>query len=117
MRIEDNNLYMLSIGKRKHSWSIVKTTGPQPKSRFQHSMHFLRESNMMIMVGGRLIGEKTASLDAEFIQDTHVLNVKTLEWSILQFTGPKIPAMYNFSSCLSDDKDLYIFGGCEEPLN
>ena len=27
IKIKDNNLYMLSIGNKKHSWSVIKTTG------------------------------------------------------------------------------------------
>ena len=81
-------------------------------------MHFLRSSNLLILVGGRRCGSITGTdLNAEFIKETHILNVKTLEWSILQFAGTPLAGMYNFASCLTDDDDLYIFGGTEEPLH
>ena len=56
-RVLDNNLYMLSFGGKHHTWSIVETTGPQPEARYQHSMHFLRQSNMLILIGGRRLIE------------------------------------------------------------
>ena len=80
-------------------------------------MHFLRSSNLLILVGGRRNGVKTGTdMNAEFIKETHILNMKTLEWSILQFTGAALAGMYNFASCLTDEDDLYIFGGTEEPF-
>ena len=54
-------------------------------------------------------------LSADFIRETLILNVHTLEWSTLSLPG--FPGMYNFSSCVTDEGDLYIFGGTEEPLN
>ena len=81
-------------------------------------MHFLRSSNLLVLVGGRRLGDRAGTdLEAEFIRETHVLNVHTLEWSILQFTGTPLSGIYNFSSCMTDDGDLYIFGGTEEPLH
>ena len=82
-------------------------------------MHFLRSSNLIIIVGGRRLGvvQNADSSDGEFIRDTHILNMHTLEWSILEFVGAPIHGLYNFSSCLSDNDDLYIFGGTEEPCN
>lgn len=50
-------------------------------------------------------------MDAEFIKDTHVLDIRTLEWSIITFKGVDLGGIYNFASCLTDDGDLYIFGG------
>ena len=81
-------------------------------------MHFLRSSNLLILVGGRRNGVRTGTdMNAEFIKETHILNVKTLEWSILKFAGTPLAGIYNFASCLKDDDDLYIFGGTEEPLH
>ena len=59
-------------------------------------MHFLRSSNKLILVGGRRLGDKAGTdMDAEFIRDTHILNVHTLEWSILKFTGSPLTGIYN----------------------
>ena len=79
-------------------------------------MHFLQNSNSVVLVGGRLLGQKISTdTSAEFIRETHVLNVHTLDWCSLTLSG--LPSMYNFASCLTDEGDLYIFGGTEEPLN
>ena len=81
-------------------------------------MHFLRSSNLLVLVGGRRLGDRAGTdMDAEFIRETHILNMQSLEWSILKFTGSPLPGIYNFASCLTDDGDLYIFGGTEEPLH
>ena len=117
-KVRDANLYRLTIGNRKHTWSVVETTGPQPEARYQHAMHFLRASNILILVGGRRLGIKeTSDMDAEFIRETHVLNMHTLEWSILAYVGAPLEGMYNFSSCMTEQGDLYIFGGTMEPLH
>ena len=33
-RFKDNRLYMLSIGQKRHSWSILKTHGRSPEARY-----------------------------------------------------------------------------------
>ena len=107
---------MLSIGHRRHTWSIVDTNGRKPEARYQHAMHFLRNCNSILVIGGRKLGEKTSTdPSAEFIRETHVLNMHTLDWYSL--TIPGLPSMYNFASCLVEDNDLYLFGGTEAPLN
>ena len=75
-------------------------------------MHFLRHSNSILVIGGRKLGDRISTDPSdEFIRETHVLNVHTLNWSSLVMPG--LPSMYNFASCLTDDGDLYIFGGTE----
>ena len=56
-------------------------------------------------------------MSAEFIRDTYLLNMRTLEWSILKYSNYQLGAIYNFSSCLTDNGDLYIYGGTMEPLH
>lgn len=87
MKLKDNNLYRLSIGDKNHTWSIVETSGPQPEARYQHSMHFIKASNLIILVGGRRLQDMSFSTDhdAEFIKDTHILDMRSLEWSIIKF--------------------------------
>lgn len=121
MKTRDNNLYRLTIGDQNHVWSVVETTGPQPEARYQHAMHFLRHSNLIILVGGRRLQDMAQNCsndhDAEFIRDTHVLNMRTLEWSIIEFYHMPLGGIYNFSSCLTDNGDLYIFGGTKDPMH
>mmetsp|Transcript_37236 Transcript_37236/g.48991 ORF Transcript_37236/g.48991 Transcript_37236/m.48991 type:complete len:109 (+) Transcript_37236:2353-2679(+) len=82
-------------------------------------MHFLRSSNLIIVVGGRRLQDLTFNNDhdAEFIRDTHILDMRTLEWKIVVFQGAQLGGIYNFSSCLTDDGDLYIFGGTKDPMH
>lgn len=42
---------------------------------------------MIIIIGGRRLQDSDLGRDmeAEFIKDTHVLNMRTLEWSIIKF--------------------------------
>lgn len=78
-------------------------------------MHFLRQSNSILLIGGRKLGERVSTdPSAEFIKDTHVLDLHTLDWS--RITVPGLPSLYNFASCLKDECDLYIFGGVEAPV-
>jgi len=81
-------------------------------------MHFLKNSNMIVLIGGRRLGETgRTEMDAEFIRDTHMLNMRTLEWSIMRCKGHQMGGIYNFASCLTEDGDLYIFGGTQDPLH
>ena len=75
-------------------------------------MHFLRHSNLIILLGGRRLGDApNQDISAEFIKETHVLNMRTLEWAILKYTGPQLPGIYNFTSCQTANEDIYVFGG------
>ena len=79
-------------------------------------MYFIRLSNIVVVVGGRKIGNtKNSDGHDNFFSDTYLLNAETLEWSILEFTGPPLIGIYNFASCLTDEGGLYIFGGTEDP--
>ena len=82
-------------------------------------MHFLRSSNLIVLVGGRRLQDTAFSNDhdAEFIQDTHVLNMRTVEWSLVVFQNFKLGGIYNFSSCLTDEGDLFIFRGTKNPMH
>ena len=82
-------------------------------------MHFLRHSNIIILIGGRRLQDLTVSNDhdAEFIRDTHVLNMRTLEWSVIEFYHMNLGGIYNFSSCLTESGDLFIFGGTKDPMH
>lgn len=72
---------------------------------------------MIVLVGGRRLGDTGINdINAEFIRETHVLSMRTLEWSCLKFTGSPLAGIYNFASCVSNDGDLYIYGGTTEPL-
>ena len=114
-KISDNKLYKLSIGSEVHSWSQVQTNGSQPQARYQHAMHYLRSTNMLLVIGGRRLGEAPVKdMDAEFISEVHALNMQSLDWSIIAFAGPSLGGIYNFASCLHEE-DLYIFGGTSQP--
>ena len=66
--IEDTNLYCLSIGSRVHTWEKLKTRGPTPLARYQHSMHFIRHANLMLILGGRALrGRQSLSMTSDYI--------------------------------------------------
>lgn len=84
-------------------------------ARYKHAMYFLRSANMIMIIGGRRLGDlKGSDINAEFIKETNVLNMLTLEWSTISFTGYQINGIYNFSSC-QHEEDIYIFGGTVDP--
>jgi hypothetical protein len=70
---------------------------------------------MIIIIGGRRLGDlKGSDINAEFIKETKVLDMQTLDWSTISFSGFKIDGIYNFASCQHED-DIYIFGGTVAP--
>ena len=82
-------------------------------------MHFLQSSNLIVIVGGRKLSDPAHATDmnAEFIRETHVLDMRTLEWSVITFGGMDLGGIYNFASCLTDDGDLFLFGGTKDPVH
>ena len=78
-------------------------------------MHFLRSANTIVLIGGRRLGEqKSSDINAGFIKDTHVLNMRTLDWSVIKFSGFDLTGIYNFASCIHEGS-IYIFGGTVDP--
>ena len=113
---EDPTLYRLSIGSTVHKWEKPATTGPQPVARYQHSMHFLREPNLLLIVGGRsLRGEESMKRNSDYINDTSVLDMLTMEWSIIKLHGYPLKGAYGFASCCNKNDEVFIFGGSIEP--
>lgn len=100
--VEDTNLYCLSIGSSVHTWEKLTTSGPSPIARYQHSMHFIRQSNIMLVLGGRALrGRQSLQLASDYIQDTSVLNLLTMEWSLIEIRGYSLTGVYGFSSCIN----------------
>jgi len=52
-------------------------------------------------------------MSSDFILDTHVLQLDTLEWCQVLWRGPRLPGVYNFAAGKDGDK-IYIFGGTLE---
>ena len=51
--LRDNNLYLLTIGERKHKWEIVETSGMQPEACYKNRMHFLESAQTLVLIGGK----------------------------------------------------------------
>ena len=39
----------------------------------------------------------------------------TMEWSLIEMRGYPMTGVYGFSSCVTQNDDIYIFGGTLEP--
>lgn len=65
---------------------MIPTQGRGPEARYQHSMHFLRSSNALVVIGGRTIKEvdifkkPEIGLAADFARNCYFLNVEFLNW-------------------------------------
>ena len=65
-------------------------------------MHFIRQSNLMLILGGRALrGRKSIQLTSDYIQETSVLNLFTMEWSVIEMRGYSLTGFYGFSSCVT----------------
>ena len=52
---------------------------------------------------------------SDFVTDTSVLNMLTMEWSTIPLAGYPLKGIYGFASCPPANDELYIFGGNVEP--
>ncbi len=70
-------MFLLSVEKDKlQKWSKAKTKGKIPAPRYMHSMDYFKESNVIIIYGGRNDNLKNNNI----LGDMHVLYMDSLTW-------------------------------------
>ena len=84
--------------------------GKKPLGRYMHSLNHYRDSNVLIVYGGR-----NDSLNNIVLDDMHVLYLDSLTWCEVTYCGTKPRPRVNFNTFIQGSK-LYILGGQSEGL-
>ncbi|CAL1285269.1 unnamed protein product [Larinioides sclopetarius] len=85
------------------TWKLLETTGKMPERLASHCAVVV--DNHMVAFGGTGIpfGETSSN-------STHICNLDTLEWTLLETTGDKPVEQYG-QAMLVHDKKMYVVGG------
>lgn len=103
-----NHLWVLNVGARPLSWSILNTQGTPPSPRFLHSMVHNDKLNVLVIFGGRIDVANTTSYTC--FNDVHILNLESLLWIRISVLG-NIPTPRSGHSAATSGTRIYIFGG------
>ncbi|KAK9139174.1 hypothetical protein Scep_008855 [Stephania cephalantha] len=96
-----NDLHILDL--RTKEWSSPSCKGTPPSPRESHSATLVGEDKLVIF-GGSGEGE------ANYLNDLHVLNLRTLEWDSPMVKGD-IPAPRDSHIAVAIDNKLLVYGG------
>ncbi|KAK9136679.1 hypothetical protein Sjap_007273 [Stephania japonica] len=96
-----NDLHILNL--RTKEWSSPNCKGNPPSPRESHSATLVGEDKLVIF-GGSGEGE------ANYLNDLHVLNLRTLEWDSPLVKGD-IPAPRDSHIAVAIDNKLLVYGG------
>eukprot|EP00730_Choanoeca_flexa_P015214 TRINITY_DN6928_c0_g1_i1.p1 TRINITY_DN6928_c0_g1~~TRINITY_DN6928_c0_g1_i1.p1 ORF type:complete len:610 (+),score=153.11 TRINITY_DN6928_c0_g1_i1:65-1894(+) len=83
-------------------WHQIETSGPLPPNRMGHTAVFYENDNALIIYGG--------AKKKRFLRDVHMLNLETMEWSVVEVNGKKGPAL-SYHSCVISKSAMYVWGG------
>lgn len=84
------------------TWSTPHVTGMRPYAKDGHTACLIR--NKMYIFGGFEYNTE------QYSQETHCLNIDTLEWTFLNAEGTP-PSHRDFHTAVPIDNKMYIYGG------
>lgn len=96
-----NDLHVLDLGSRE--WTRPDCRGPPPAARESHTAYVV-DGDKMVVFGGSGEG------GANYLNDVHVLDLKTMEWSSPDVRGTA-PAPRDSHSAVAVGNRLFVFGG------
>ncbi|CAD8151919.1 unnamed protein product [Paramecium pentaurelia] len=102
-----DKLIKIDITTKPINFEQVQTKGLSPIGRCQHSMNYLEQYQIIVIYGG-----KNDDLNVNgFLNDIHLLDMKTLTWINVEIKGSQVAGRCGHSAACIESK-LYIFGGC-----
>lgn len=96
-----NDIHVLDV--RSQEWTQLECQGNPPSSRESHTATLVGGDKLVIF-GGSGEGE------ANYLNDLHVLDLKTMRWSSPEVKG-EMPAPRDSHSAVAIGNRLYIYGG------
>ena len=105
-----NQLYLCRTGQRPIAWSIVKTEGTPPSPRFQHTLSYVRDMRLLVVIGGR--NDTQSGSGYTCFNDVHLLNLVTLLWTPVIVRG-EVPKVRCAHAAAAVGNQVVVFGGVE----
>ena len=70
----NNEIRILKIGMKPCKWIIPETKGSKPEGRYLHSMHYMKQQNVLIIYGGKSKGNK-------ILGDVYAFDLTDFTWA------------------------------------
>lgn len=100
-----NRLTVVAFSEDQLAFTEPAAKGHPPGPRYMHSSHYLRKSNIFVIVGGNTtIGDSLARQ-----LDIYVLELAAFNWITVQ-AGSSLPTFAGHAAAESEDS-IYFFGG------
>nr|GMD46970.1 host cell factor 2-like isoform X1 [Ipomoea batatas] len=97
-----NDLHVLDL--RTLEWTQPECQGIPPLPRESHTATLVGDSRVVVF-GGSGQGE------ANYLNDLHVLDLKTMRWTSPEVRGSYMPAPRDSHSAVALDNKLFVYGG------
>lgn len=104
-----NQLYLCKTGQRPLAWSLLETRGMPPTPRFQHSLSYVRDLNLLVVIGGR--DDTQSGTGYRCFNDVHLLSLVTLMWTPVVVRG-EVPGRCAHAAAAVHSQ-VVVFGGVE----
>lgn len=105
-----NQLYICKTGQRPLVWTQLAVLGSAPTPRFQHSLSYVRDLNLLVVVGGR--NDTHSGTGYTCFNDVHLFNIVTLTWTPVLVRG-EIPPKRCAHAAAAVHSQVVVFGGVE----
>ena len=97
-----NDLHILDLGSKE--WTRPECRGSPPSPRESHTATLLGDDKLVIF-GGSGEGE------TNYLNDLHVLDLKTMRWTSPEVKGDTTPAPRDSHSAVAIGNKLIVYGG------
>ncbi len=102
-----NRLRLLKLGVKPLQYSDPETRGVAPSPRYQHSMVYYQEMNILVIYGGKYYSQRHGS---GLLSDLFVLHMENLCWMNVEMFGMGCQPRAAHAVEIIDSK-IFIFGG------
>ena len=104
-----NQLHLCKTGQRPLAWSLLETRGTPPTPRFQHSLSYVRDLSLLVVIGGR--NDTQSGSGYTCFKDAHLLNLLSLMWTPVLVRG-EVPGRCAHAAAAVHSQ-VVVFGGVE----
>eukprot|EP00347_Sterkiella_histriomuscorum_P004971 403358389 len=105
-----NTLSVLKCGKLPLEWKEIRTLGKMPPPRYNHSMNYSEEQNLLVVYGGRCDFAAKKTNYQQILDDVWVFFLENLTWYQVICTGSIPRERFSHCACIVGTQ-LLIFGG------
>lgn len=75
-----NTLYLIKCGRFPLEWKEIKSSNASPSPRYNHSMNYCEDLNIIIVFGGRCDFANKKNNYQQILDDVWILFLENLNW-------------------------------------